>query len=95
MISHLTTEKRIRKLAITGATFVDVRNPVAFRDGTMKNALNMSLRQLSQLQTYDKAKPIVLIGDEDHATLSAAENYVKLYGFNQVYSILYTPALSK
>lgn len=83
------TGKKAKKLADTkGAVIVDVRDPVAFRDGSLPNAINMSLRQLSQLQVHPKTTPIVLVG-QDHTdpTLKAALNYVELYGFRQVFSL--------
>lgn len=80
---------KAKKLHSTkGAVIVDVRDPVAFRDGTLPDAINLSLRQLSQLQAHPRTTPIILVG-EGHTdpTLKAAINYIELYGFDKVFSL--------
>lgn len=80
--------KKARSLIDKGAVLVDVRNPVAFRDGTLPGAQNLSLRQLSQLLKYPKNTSLILFGeDEDDPTLKSALNYISQYGFSNVYSL--------
>lgn len=80
--------KKAQKLVQKGALLIDVRSPVAFRDGTLPGAVNMSLRQLSQLATKAKTTPVIVFGDsDDDPTLKSALNYIELYGFNAVYSL--------
>lgn len=80
--------KKAKSLIDKGATLVDVRSPIAYRDGTIPGAINLSLRQLSQLSSKPKTTPIVLFGDsDDDPTLKSAINYVNLYGFDKVYSL--------
>lgn len=88
MIGQKVTGKKAKSLIDKGAVLVDVRNPVAFRDGTLPGAINLSLRQLSQLSNKPKNTPIVLFGEsDDDPTLKSAINYVNLYGFDKVYSL--------
>lgn len=88
MIGQKVTGKKAKNLIDKGAILVDVRSPVAFRDGTLPGAINLSLRQLSQLNSKPKNTPIVLFGDsDDDPTLKSAINYVNLYGFDKVYSL--------
>lgn len=82
------TGKRARKLAEKGAVVVDVRNAVAFRDKSIPQSINMSLRQLGQLQKHVRTTPIIVVGDkDDKATLNAAVNYITLYGFTMVCTV--------
>lgn len=88
MIGQKVIGTKAKTLVDKGAVLVDVRGPVAYRDGTLPGAINLSLRQLSQLTSNPKHTPIVLFGDsEDDPTLKAAINYVSLYGFDKVYSL--------
>lgn len=80
--------KKAQKLVQQGAVLIDVRNPVAFRDGSLPGAVNMSLRQLTQVQKHPKTTPIILFGEtEQDDTLKAAINYITLYGYTKVYSL--------
>lgn len=88
MIGQKVAGKKAKALVEQGALLIDVRNPVAFRDGTLPGAINMSLRQLSQLSTRPKTTPLILFGDsDDDPTLTSAINYASLYGFDKVYSL--------
>lgn len=85
---HINGPRAKRMSEKDGAIIVDVRDPIAFRDGSVPKAINMSLRQLSQLQAHPRTTPIILVG-EGHTdpTLKAAINYVELYGFVHVFSL--------
>lgn len=88
MIGQKVNGKKAKTLIDKGAILVDVRSPVAYRDGTLPGAINLSLRQLSQLASKPKTTPVILFGDsDDDPTLKSAINYVNLYGFDKVYSL--------
>lgn len=88
MYGQKVAGKKAQALVDKGAMLIDVRNPVAYRDGTLPGAVNMSLRQLSQLATKPKTTPVVVFGDsDDDPTLKSALNYIVLYGFSKVYSL--------
>lgn len=88
MYGQKVTGKKAQALVQKGAMLIDVRNPVAFRDGTIPGAVNMSLRQLSQLLPKPKDTTLVLFGeDENDPTLKSALNYISQYGFSKVYSL--------
>lgn len=86
MYGQKVNGKKAQTLVGKGAMLIDVRNPVAFRDGTLPGAVNMSLRQLSQLAAKPKTTPIVVFGEGgDDPTLKSALNYIVQYGFSKVY----------
>lgn len=79
---------KAQKLISKGALLVDVRNPVAYRDGSIAGAINVPLRRISELQKYPKVTCVILFSDEnDDGTLSSAMNYVRQFGFDRVYSL--------
>ena len=85
---QLITGKKAQTLVTKGAVLVDVRDPVSFRDGSLPGAINMSLRQLSQLQKYPKTTKVVVFGDpKDPVTLKSALNYLEVYGFVNTFSL--------
>lgn len=80
--------KKAQKLVEQGAVLIDVRNPVAFRDGSLPGAVNLSLRQIPQVQKHPKTTTFVLFGEsETDDTLKAAINYINLYGYTKVFSL--------
>lgn len=80
--------KHAKKLVANGAMLIDVRDPVAFRDGTLPGSINLSLRQLSTLANKPKTTKIVVFGESDNdITLKSAINYINLYGFTEIYSL--------
>lgn len=82
------TGTKAKKLIEKGGIVLDMRDPVSFRDGTIPNAVNMTLRQLSLVQKHPKTTPVVLLGDPaDPLTLRAAVNYVTNYGFANVHAM--------
>lgn len=88
MYGQKVVGKKAQTLVSKGALLIDVRSPVAFRDGTLPGAVNMSLRQLSQLINKPKNTPIVVFGEgDDDPTLKSALNYISQYGFSKVYSL--------
>jgi rhodanese-related sulfurtransferase len=81
----LITEAQAVQMSDAGAMVVDLRDPIAFRDGALTKSINSTLRQISNLATYPKPMPLVLIGDPtDPATLKAAVRYLEGYGLTNV-----------
>ena len=75
--NHARTIKQAQKV-------IDLRSPVAFRDGHIDGAVNMSLRALtSMILEQDKNQHIVLIGD-DEEIVAAATRILTGYGFSHV-----------
>lgn len=80
--------KKARTLVDGGAKLVDMRNAVAFRDGTLPGAVNMSLRQISTLINLPKETKIVFFGEtNEDENLKAAVNYAVQFGFMNVYTL--------
>lgn len=55
-------KQQVETLVEKGALLIDVRDPVAFRDGTLKNAINLPLVNMSQLMTRDKNTKLIFFG---------------------------------
>lgn len=89
ILGQLIDGKKAKKLIEKGAVLVDVRNPVAFRDGSLPGAINLSLRQLSTLLKYPKTTTIIVFGDQNDEdnTLKSSITYINLYGFQNVVSL--------
>lgn len=82
------TGKNAQKLVDKGAKLIDVRSPVAFRDGTLPGAQNVSLRQVSTLFSLPKTTKVIFFGEtNDDENLKSAINYMVQFGFQQVYSL--------
>lgn len=80
--------KKAQSLVEKGAKLIDVRNPVAFRDGTIPGAQNVSLRQVSTLFKLPKNTKIIFFGDtNEDDNLKSVINYMVQAGFDQVYSL--------
>ena len=82
------TKERATKLLAKGAILVDMRTPVAFRDGHVAESQNLPLKQFTNLlmKTSDKKKSIIVYGDSvDDADLKIGINYATQLGFSQVY----------
>lgn len=62
MLGKPIDTKQAEQLVQKGALLIDVRDPVAFRDGTLKNAINLPLVNMSQLMTKDKNTKLIFFG---------------------------------
>ena len=72
---------KAKKLIDKGATIVDIRSPVDFAAGNFPNAVNVPLRNISQLMRFDRKNPIVFIGNDDtDSELEQALNYATQMG---------------
>jgi rhodanese-related sulfurtransferase len=88
MLGQKINSLKAKKLVDKGAKLVDVRSPVAFRDGTLPGAQNVSLRQVSSLFKLPKDTKIIFFGDtNDSEDLIFAVNYMVQSGFTNVFSL--------
>lgn len=87
------TKEKAKKLLDRGATLIDMRSPVAFRDGHIEGAVNLQLKKFTNLlmATADKKKTYILYGvttsDED---LVHGVKYATQLGFESVFVSDYT-----
>jgi len=79
------TGKKAKKLVEKGAILLDARSPVAFRDGTLPGAVNISTRQISMLGKYPKTTKLVFFGD-DQQSVSTMLNYAFNMGFTDAFT---------
>lgn len=79
------TEAQVKQHSAKGTVVIDLRDPVAFRDGSLPESKNYTLRQISTLAAHPKDKLLVVIGDPiDPSTLSAAVRYLEAYGLMNI-----------
>ena len=62
MMGKPISKQRAEQLVENGALLIDVRDPVSFRDGTLKNAINLPLVNMSQLMTKNKSTKLIFFG---------------------------------
>jgi rhodanese-related sulfurtransferase len=80
--------KRAQRLVEQGALLIDTRDPVSYRDGTLPGAINMHLRQVSSLFKHPKNTKMVIFGNTaDDTTTHAIVNYLRQYGFTEVFTM--------
>lgn len=80
---------KAKKLIDKGNTLlIDVRDPVAFRDGSLPDAINLSLRSVSSLMKHSRTTKLIFFGSpNDDSDVRAAINYAIQMGFSQVFSL--------
>jgi len=83
---HITKD-RFNKLVAKGTALIDMRSPVAFRDGHINGAKNFTLRQFTNylMTVSDKNTSIIVYCDtfcEDD--LKHALNYAAQLGFSKI-----------
>ena len=72
--------KQMEKMLTKGAKLFDVRSPVEFRDGTLPNAVNLAVRQISSLlHKVPRTSSVIFFGSDDQLTIVL--NYVHQMGF--------------
>jgi len=77
------------KLKSENQTIVDIRTPQEYRQGHIKNAVNINLFDrnfLEEVGKLDKTKPVFIYCRTGNRTSSASKKMVKL-GFQQVYDL--------
>lgn len=70
-----------------GALLVDMRSPVAYRDGHVDGAVNLPLRNfVNRIMGMDKSKQIIIYGDSvNDADLKQGNSYAETLGFSNVF----------
>jgi rhodanese-related sulfurtransferase len=82
------TPQKAKKLIDKGGLLIDVRSPVQFRDGSLPNAINVSLRNVSSLFKHPKTTNFILFGEsDDDENVKAAGNYLIQFGYSNVYNL--------
>lgn len=81
--------KKAHKLIDKGNTILlDMRDAVAFRDGSIPGAINIPLRRISEVLKYPKTSNIIIFGEGyDDENVKAAINYVYQLGYINVFSL--------
>lgn len=89
--------KRIGKnkaveLVKRGALLVDMRSPVAFRDGHVEGAVNLPLRNfVNRIMSMDKKTKIIIYSDAvSDDVLRQGNTYAENLGFSEIYIADYT-----
>lgn len=84
--THIPVAKA-KKLVEKGAVLLDVRNPVAFRNGSLPGAVNINARTVSSLLKHPKNTKLIFFGDaDDDGTIVTMINYATQMGFMDVYT---------
>ena len=80
--------QKAKKLVEKGGLLIDVRSPVLYRDGTLPNAINVSLRNVSTLFKHPKQTSFILFGEtDDDEDVKAAGNYLVQFGYTNVFTL--------
>lgn len=84
-------KERSNKLIEKGAILVDMRSPVSFRDGHIKGAVNLPLKNFTTLLMKTEKKATIIIYGDTHEDkeLSQGYNYAEQLGFTKVYTTDY------
>ena len=83
---------KAQKLLAKGAVLVDMRSPVLYRDGHIAGAVNLPLKNFTNLLmgTPDKKKPIVIYGTTtEDVDVTHGFKYAEQLGFTQVFATDY------
>jgi rhodanese-related sulfurtransferase len=83
---------RACELLRKGAFLVDIRDPVAFRDGHIPGAANLPLRNFVNaiMSLPDKSKPVIVYAETfEDVSLSQGVVYAQNLGFRNVYVSTY------
>jgi rhodanese-related sulfurtransferase len=84
MFAKSVGKKRVDRLVESGAMLVDMRSPVAFRNGSVEKSVNLPLRNfLNQLTGMNRKQNIIVFGEtENDEDVVAGVNYAAQMGFN-------------
>lgn len=85
-------KERAKKLVDDGAILVDMRSPVAFRDGHIEGAINLPLKNFTNMlmKTAKNTKIIMYADTLDSVELTSGFNYTEQLGFTKVFVSDYT-----
>jgi hypothetical protein len=83
----MISKSKALDLVQRGALLVDMRSPVAFRDGHVDGAINLPLRNFTnKIMGMDKKTKIIIYGDEvTDAVLRQGDMYAETLGFVDVF----------
>ncbi len=87
--STLVTPKESVSLFESGITIVDVRTPEEFKEGSLPNALNLSVTASTfkdEITKYDKTKPLYIYCHSGRRSARAAAK-MKTLGFETIYEL--------
>ena len=84
MFAKSVNRKRVDQLVERGAILVDMRSPVAFRNGSVDGSVNLPLKNfLNQLSGMNRKTNIILFADsEDDPDVVTGINYAAQLGFD-------------
>ena len=87
---------KLDKLLVKGATLIDMRTPVQYRDAHLDNTTNLPFKNfLSYLLKHDKKTPIALIVNSyelDNDDIVMIGKYAEQLQFEKLYTIEYHQA---
>lgn len=83
---------KAEKLIKNGAFLVDMRSPVAYRDGHVAGSVNMPLSNLvKSIMGFDRKRPVIIYSDVT-ADIGVVDNYASQLGFESFYLLDYEAA---
>jgi len=87
MYAKFIDKKRVEQLLEKGALLVDMRSPVAFRNGSISGSVNLPLKNfLNKLSGLDKKTKLILFSDTaEDADVKTGINYAAQLGFNNLF----------
>lgn len=87
MFAKFADKERVNQLVGRGAMLVDMRSPVAFRNGSIAGSVNLPLKSfLNKLTGLDKKTKLILFSDEsDDVDVKTGINYAVQLGFNNLF----------
>lgn len=86
---RITQAQASRELSKRAKTvLIDVRSPVAFRDGTLPHAVNVVPSKASLLIKYPVTTKLILFGASDgDPDIGSVANYAFQLGFVEIYAL--------
>lgn len=89
------SKNKVEKLVASGALLVDMRTPIEYRDGSIKGAVNLPLRNfVNKITGMNRKSKIVIFGTTlDDPDLKHGFNYAEQLGFTEVYTTAYNQLL--
>lgn len=87
MFAKFADKERVTRLLGKNATLVDMRSPVAYRNGSVEGSVNLPLKNfLNRLPGMDKKKGLILMSEaSDDADVKTGINYATQLGFTNIF----------
>ena len=84
MYAKFANKEQVKRLLEGGAMLVDMRSPVAYRNGSINGAVNLPLRNfLNTLSGLNRDTKLIVFGDSNEdADVNTGINYAAQLGFN-------------